>query len=526
MSLLKTISDFLDSIFKRSSPEVQRKQMLKKLDLEIKEFTPGICKAGMLQPNFGEAINALYKNTKVLDNLFSVTISPNNLPRQHRFESQLLFTGFSIEEQGIIEELEFEKRKAEVIADYDHADKVYIHQKNQLDKVVKSLNSDIFKKMDSDLLNLRQFAEFCRYNFTPFLQIFDSNFEPVNFSYKPNYVEVEISKAINLLEDLYYQINGLKINEVTMNAIFALAKLRKGSDLLENEKNIYAGCVKKINYVVKSVIPPEKLKALIRYGKQDLAYEPRVAAVSGSPRQDFLNHLKQEFDADEKRIKNEIQDEKITAEVHSLFPDGRLDELFGYNQSMNATLQGEVNMSFTHILPLKILKTFLEVYIPDSVKSLLNDIVIEGFFNNPTYKSTFSQVVFSVINAKDNIQTFEDSFLTNQKNSIAVLESYIKDSKRDKDFYKKLEKMVESINNDAHALLQEQVSNISSLYKELGDLLEDAKKPSSEIITNLKVLMMSSRNRDNTNLLETHYGEWKIFFEIMKNYVIINSGEM
>ena len=52
------------------------------------------------------------------------------------------------------------------------------------------------------------------------------------------------------------------------------------------------------------------------------------------------------------------------------------------------------------------------------------------------------------------------------------------------------------------------------------------KKPSSEIISNLKVLMMSSRNRDNTNFLEANYEKWNIFFEIMKNYVIINTGDI
>ena len=59
-----------------------------------------------------------------------------------------------------------------------------------------------------------------------------------------------------------------------------------------------------------------------------------------------------------------------------------------------------------------------------------------------------------------------------------------------------------------------------------GELLADAKKPSSEIISNLKVLMMSSRNRDNTNFLEANYEKWNIFFEIMKNYVIINTGHI
>ena len=122
--------------------------------------------------------------------------------------------------------------------------------------------------------------------------------------------------------------------------------------------------------------------------------------------------------------------------------------------------------------------------------------------------------------------TFEDSFGADQKHSIAVLESYIKDSKKDKDFYKKLEKMVQSINDDAHQLLQTQCTNLSSLSHQLGELLADSKKPSSEIISNLKVLMMSSRNRDNTNFLETNYANWGIFFEIMKNYVIISGGEI
>ena len=133
--------------------------------------------------------------------------------------------------------------------------------------------------------------------------------------------------------------------------------------------------------------------------------------------------------------------------------------------------------------------------------------------------------MYGAINADKEIEIFEESFGADQKNSIAVMESYIKDSKKDKDFYKKLEKMVYNMNKDAYTSRQNEVTNLVSLYRELGELLEDAKKPSSEIISNLKVLLMSSRNRDNTNFLESHYPNWEIFFEIMRNYVIISSGE-
>lgn len=526
MSLFQTIADILESIFKHSSPEVQKKQLIRKMDAEMKEFTPLICANGMLQPNFGEAIYALYKNVTPLDNLFSVTVSSNNLPRQHRFEAQLIMTGYSPENQELLDMLTFEARKEEVIADYSVADRIYLRQRQRLEKIIKDLNSETFRQMDKDILCLRQFVDFCHYNYVPFLQLFDSNFEPNSPLYQPAYREVQISKAANLLEDMYYQMGDLKITNVISEAVLALARLRKNGDLSPTEEKSYISNLKKINYVINKVISPQKLKTIIRMAKLDPNYEPQVAVYTGSPRQEFATMYQQKFVADEQRIKSELQDEKITEEVSTLFSGASLEEVNPYNQQYNSLLQNDTSFSFQWILPLRILKTFLRFYISDSVKALINDIVIEGYFNNPTYKSSFSQVVYSVINAADELDAFERSFDAGQPNSIAVLESYVRDSKKDKDFYKRLEKLVITINDEAHNLLQTTVTSLNSFHKEMGELLEDAKKPSSEIITNLKVLMMSSRNRENTNMLELQFPNWKIFFEIMKNYVIINTGEM
>ena len=56
MGFIQAISDFFGSFFKKSSPESQKKQQLKKLDQELKEYQPLICKNGFLQANFGEAL--------------------------------------------------------------------------------------------------------------------------------------------------------------------------------------------------------------------------------------------------------------------------------------------------------------------------------------------------------------------------------------------------------------------------------------------------------------------------------------
>lgn len=526
MSLIQVITDLFESIFKKSSPEVQKKQQLKKLETEIKTYNPVIIKNGMLQPNFGEAIFTLYRNAKPLDDLFSETVSPNNLPRQHRFEAQLIITGYSPSEQEMLENLSYENRKNEILSETGNTDRIYIRQKKNLDTLIKALNTENFVKMDRDILALRQFVDLCRYSFVPFLQTFDTNFIPADYSYKPTYTEFPVAKAVNLLEDLYYQISNLRITTSLADQILALLQLKKGDVISDNLSKTYIGYLKKINYILTKVISADKLKTLIRYAKEDLNYEPSVCSYTGSPRQEFVSILQQSFDADEQRIKSEIQSSQISSDVNTLFNNVPLEQLFGYNDDSDGLLKTNTSLSFKWILPMRIVKTFLDTYMSEGIKSLLNDIVIEGFFNNPSYKTEFSSKVYSVISAETRIQEFEASFGTDQPFSIAVMQGYIVDSKKDKDFYRKLEVMVESVNNEAHKIMQEITTALHSLSYDLDQLLADSKKPSCEVISNLKTLMMSSRNRDNTNALEQQFPGWNIYFEIMKNYVIITNSEM
>lgn len=526
MSFLQTLTEFIESIFKRSSPEVQKKQQMKKLEAEVKSFSPTIYQDGKLHPNFAEAIFQLYKNSLILDDLFSVTVGTNDIPRQHRFEGQLIITGYSEEYQQYINSLSFENRKNEILSESGAVERIYMRQRKNLEKVLKELNSESFKEMDRDILRLRQLVDFCKIGYVPILQVFDVNFKPNDLYYKPSYNFIEITKAVNLLEDLYYQTYNLKISTSIADQVVALLQLKKGRPLIKEETDDYIHALKKINYVLTKIFTSERLKLLIRIAKQNALYEPDFVKYSGSPRQEFANLLQAQFDAEEQRIKSEIQDELITSEVNLLFKNGPLERLVGYNAEANEEIQNNSSLSFMWILPMRILKTFLRQFINSNVKNLLNDIMIEGFFNNPKFKTEFSTIVFNAQNAASTVQEFEDSFADDRPNSIAVIRSYIKDSHKDKDFYHKLEKMVITVNNESHKLLQTITNNLFSLYKTLGELLADAKKPSSEIITNLKLLMFSSRNRDNTNILESQYENWKIFFEIMKNYVIINSGEI
>lgn len=526
MGFLQAIADFFESIFNKSSPEVQKRLQIKKLENDIRTFRPALYRNGALLPNFGEAVRILYVNAKPLDDLFSATIGGSDIPRRQRFEAQLVLTGFTIEEQQNVESLLYENRKKEIQSSSQSINYVFEMQHRTLDKVIKSLNEDSFKLMDKDLVSVHRLADLCKFSFITILQIFDNNFSPADVSYEPSYQEVPLPHLGNVLEDLYYQTADLYINTAVANAVTALAQLKNGGTLSEKRSSGYIENIKKIAYILTHVLPSAHLLALIRLYKENLSYTPKVAEYNESARQNFANRLQQQYHADEQRIKTELKDQTISSELKKLFNGAPLASINGYDNDMNDKLEANSALAFSWITPLQILKTFLQLYLSEPIRTLINDIIIEGFFNNPAYKSEFSATVYAALESGEKLQAFEDSFKHGKPNDTAVLEGYIRDSHKDADFYSKMETMVGTANNAAQKLIQEETNHLRGLYVELGELLTDAKKPTSEIISNLKVLMMSSRNRDNTDLLEQQYPGWQIFFEIMRNYAIITIKEI
>ncbi len=524
MSFLQAISDFFESLFNRNSPEVQKKLQMKKLENELKYYEPAIFKNGKLLPNFAEALRILYINTKPLNNLLDSTITSSDIPRNKRFEAQLVITGFSAEYQKMIESLSYEERKKELTTPSSMTtSQLYDIQRKKLERIIHELNSDTFKQIDKEIETLHQLADFCRFNFVTALQIFDPEFMAANIHYQPSYKELPVSQVTNILEDIYFQLKGLNLTSGTLNAVIALAQLKTVSNSKPIESEEIEENLKKIAWITHHVISTEKLRLLIQYAKSDISYEPKSAKYSGSARKDFMEMLQGRFKVDEQRIKTELKDINIRSELSMLFGSSMLLNVKGYNSDFNKKLTKETGLSFIWTLPVQILKTFTATYLTESIKSLLNDLVIEGFFNNPTFKTEFSSDIYAAIECSDIIKAFEDSFDKDKKFDITHIEGYMRDSHNDPDFFKKLEQMINEVNVEASKLISSQVQILNTLSKHVDQLLQDAKKPTSENISNLKVLMMSSRNRDSTDLLENQYPKWEIFFKIMKNYAIITA---
>ena len=525
MGFFQLISEFFESIFNSSSPEVKKRQELRKLETELKQYQPEIYKSDMLQPNFAEMMRVLYESTRTIGEILHDTICGEDLQRNGKFEMQLLLTGFTGDAKSRLESLSYEARKQEAMDSDQPMSRIFDEQRRTLESLAKDLNTPVFLKIDEVIARLKQLNDVCTFNYITIIHKFDADFSDMATDYAGNFHASPLDTLASSLQDLYYLVADLDLNAAVGRALIALEALRKGNDATEERQQQIMTAVGKINSVFTKLLPPATLKKLIRLGKREPAFEPQFTTYKANARQKFADYLQGQFAADETRIQTEIKDFTISTELKELFGARELAPLEGYNAEMNLSLQENTPFSFAWITPLQTVKTFLAVYISDSIKALLNDIVIEGFFTNSSYKTEFSTIVYSVAELGEEISKFEKTFDRNGENITAEIQGLIADAHRDQDFVKKLGALVDKINDNAYQLIQRETYTILTLHNHLSELLVDAKKSKPDIINNIKVLLGSSRNRDNTGTLDQQFGQWHIFFEIMKNYIVVREPE-
>ena len=264
MSLFRAIVVFFESIFHKDSPEVQQRLQKKKLESEILSAQPALYRNGRILPNFAEAVRILYVNTYPLNELFAGTIGGSDIPKQRRFEAQLVLTEFSPEDQEAVKSLSYANRKKAAAAAGADQDREFEHQRHTLEKIINALNGDSFKNIDKELISLHQLVDLCRFNFAAIIHPFDANFTTINMSYKPVYQEVPLTRIGNAIEDLYFQIEGLQISTAVVQAVIALAQLKNNGSLSASRTETYTENVKKIAYIITRVLTPPRLQALIR----------------------------------------------------------------------------------------------------------------------------------------------------------------------------------------------------------------------------------------------------------------------
>ncbi|HBG37011.1 MAG TPA: hypothetical protein DDW88_08105, partial [Treponema sp.] len=177
---------------------------------------------------------------------------------------------------------------------------------------------------------------------------------------------------------MYYLAAGFTLSLAEARALEALCFVHNGYE--QANQKCFLKEVKTIHAAFKNILNADTLQKMIFIikGKTDVLLQ--VATYNRNVIEPYKEKMKKKFDSESKRIAVELQDEKNTEDIKTLFDNRNLLPLQGYTQELSHFLQSNSVEGFLHIVPLSIINTFMRMFLTDRIVSYLNRIVVEGFF--------------------------------------------------------------------------------------------------------------------------------------------------
>jgi len=488
-------------------------------------MNPSMLKNGNILPPFAEGLYILSQSCQSVFTILDETILSTTSNIAAGYVDLLISTGFTYEDCLIVKSLQYEGRKTE-IERAENEKKEIDRQRNSLEKVIKDINgSEQMAQIEIVITRLMQLHDICSFDYTKFIQAFSHDFGDSVGEGKPLFRPVDLASQEQKLLDLYFIIKDFSVTASLAKAIIAIEEQRKATVLSQEAQNEITDNLKRISAILTKLITPDLVYKMLCIIKGDPKYEPGTNKYEFHFVEDYINRSRQMFDADTQRIINELKDARLSAELDKLFVDKEIQTISGYNNETNLILQKTSTQMFMWTTPLQIVKTFFFYYFSQGIQALLNDIVVEGFFSNTNMQSSFGSAVFYCGGIMARIAEFERSFEEDQENNISSIIRLASNSKTNQDLSKKLITKMANLNTQVKTMLQNDMTNFKKLTRDVKDLLNDSKKGSPELVSNIKMILFSTRNKEHTSLLETQFQYWQKFVEFMKNYVVFTDKE-
>ena len=264
---------------------------------------------------------------------------------------------------------------------------------------------------------------------------------------------------------------------------------------------------------------------MLKLIKEDPNFEEKITVSEVKPLQEYIDRSSENFQADSKRLLKISKETNITGLIEKCFGSGQLKPLEGYNDAVNDAIQNLSTISFDWVKPIQLLKAFTEMYFEAHYKTFLKSFLIEGFFANKQLEGQYAAIYRSCEVLLSKIKNFEELFKPKGQCSLVEIQGYIAEIEKGKDMKKQLQKIVEIANMQAKIVVQTGSKAYADLYAFTEHLLEDIKAPTPELITNIKALAVSSKNKESFARLEQDRHIFATFLEIMKNYAVFGSIE-
>lgn len=529
-AIITAIKDFFEGLFFPSSPEYQKKWQLKTYAAELRKLNPPLYRTGeILLPAFGALLYQLYHFLQPIKAILDKTVNSPDIRAAEKYRD--IFFEAILSEEQVKQRRSFTFQERSILLStcksYQETEHKLQEQIHGFKNFMRIFTEPAFRTREQELIKLFFLSDLCDFDYAAFLNRFNNNLQLTAGTAAPisqdNFEEVFAKDVIKNLLDFQFIVRNVAITQTTIdNIIFLARSLENFTDEtgVKLEKTLNTVETLLANRLKRTTIP-----IILKLINDDPNFEEKITVSESKPLQEYVDRMTENFQADSKRLLKITKETNITGLIEKCFGSGQLKPLDGYNDAINDAIQNLSTISFDWVKPMQLLKSFTEMYFETHYKTFLRSLLIEGFFANKQIEGQYAAIYRSCEMLLGKIKNFEQLFKPKGQCNLIEIQGYIAEIEKGKDMKKQLQKIVEIANMQAKAVVQTGSKAYAELYAFTEHLLEDIKAPTPELITNLKALVVSSKNKESFTRLEQDRHIFAMFLEIMKNYAVFGSLE-
>jgi hypothetical protein len=510
------LSEVLLRLFARDPAETERRKQLRALYEQIRLVQPlYLRRPGMqLLPEFGRAVLQLALLLRPLRELFAKTVDNEDSRLAQRYRDHLLTARLPATYQEMIGSLGYGALKDRVLQAADPLSELE-QAEGQLREVLAFLAQPELAGFDRDYAALERLNDLARHNFLPLLSLFDPSLRALGSADPASFRAVPGDRAMQELLDLHFVLEGCEVTPWVKDSFDVLLE-RLTRQSAEEAGQKAAKLLERLRALLGEKLRATTVLAMIRLIQRDPQAAPQPAKAPVAYLEAFRNRLIIEYHRNRERLQRLVGDLAVEEDLIRLLGTGELLPIEGYDEQLAQALQQREMEGFSHLKPMRILKSYIRLHFERELKERLKKLIVEGKFENKIFQNMFTNAFFNCETTMAKIESFEQTLTT----AVKKLQKYLELLEQGKPVYSVVTGLLETIDEDSRRLVEEGANAFYNLCTLLKEILQDTQAKTPAHISNIKTLP-GRRAQEYFNQLASGQGYLSVFARIIQNYAPI-----
>ncbi len=522
MLFMQNVLEFFRNLFGLGGADSLKRAELRRIHRELAQIRPPVYrpKGNVVLPGLAQGALAFASSIKPLVDVARRSIASTDIRVSQRFFELLIDAELPESEQERKRFFSYDGMK-ERIENAVRPSEEFEALGREFQGFLRQLEALSLRNLDAELSEVDRFTEVCRHDWERLLGLFDPGANLDAPGWRPDFGPVEGETILPELLDVHFVLYGFAFTEVLVRDMLRIVERQApGSDSSRRQKldKIAAAA----NKALSGRFSTETLLLLLRALKRDPSFEPKIARERRDWIGDYRRRLAAQFEKDRDRLVREQHENAIGSDIEELLRGIEIFPVDGYDEENDAYLRKESPHSFTHIKPLRILKTFVSGIFEPRMMEPIKRVLVEGYFDNKNYQTNLANILYQCERSAGRIAEFEDGLRGTGRISITALRRYIEELRRGKDISSFLQRLVDAINQKAREICEDETGLFQMLGESLGELIADYRRSSPDLVTNIRTLA-GPRNRDVMAQLQGAKRSIDVLVKIMRNYTYVKA---